>query len=200
VDILMTVTLDEVSIIGAIAGIMLGVMMSTYVDVYPVVAFWGQNFALWTGIGLIFIVLSKPRISFLLLNWGQAAITLGLGFLGVAATAIAQIAVVSAGGLFLAPTSIPLDLQGVYLMEAAISETYLYFGLASFLSTWFHPIVGFFVPPAFAFFTHQYVYGSNPVVVWAVVASFAVQSLIFILSDFRLSVPLGTHIVVNLPK
>ena len=155
----------------------------------------GLLFAGMTISGFVFLLMSKPVIGWLLTNWKQALITLLLILVGVALTAVAQISVLSLGATV--PLSIaPEELQAVYLAESVISETYFYFGLTAFFATRFHPLAGLPVAPGLSFFMHQFIYGAMPLYIWAVVASFAVQSLFFMITG-RLTVPLGVHTVVN---
>lgn len=192
----MTTVLDEISVIGGVSGIALGFVMATWYDVYPDIAFRGMLFAGMTIAGLVLLLFSRPVFAFLIGNWRQLLLTCGFIAAGVIATAAVQFVLLAYAP---APvlSAMPPDVQLVYLAEAAISETYFYFGLAAFFMHYLHPVVGVPIPPALSYFMHQFVYGAMPVYVWVVVASFAVQSLLFLLTR-RLSVPLGIHGVWNL--
>ena len=187
--------LDEISLIGGLSGLILGFVMATWQPVYPEFAFYGIFFAILTLAGLILFLASRPVLSFYLSNWRQFLIYVVCVIAGVVATAAVQFVVLATGAAV--PMSVmPPDAQAVFLLESAISESYFYFGIAAFFSTYLHPAVGVCIPPGLSYFMHQFIYGAMPVYIWAVVGSFAVQSILFLLTG-RLSIPVGVHSVVN---
>ncbi len=169
--------------------------MGTWYTEFPEIAFIGNLFAMMTIAGLIFIMMSRPRLSWLIRNLKHLVMTILIIMIGVAVTLFTQTFILVSGWApFL--SAAPTDIQNVYLLESAIAETYFYFGLQAFFTTYLHPLVGVPIPPALAYYMHQFVYGTNPVFITAVVLSFLIQSALYAITR-RLSVPLGIHTGVN---
>lgn len=185
--------LDEVSAIGAIVGIYLGIVIATCYPVDPDFGFRGLLFFTMTGIGFGLIV-GSGRIA-----WKSLFHLMDLMLFGVAAIGGTLLCILVQRFALTLPylSTMATGARQIYLAEAAISETYLFFGLQAFFSERFSWHIGVPIPALMAYGTHQFVYGTSPQRLWAVVASFAMQAIIYEWSG-RLSVPLAIHLVINL--
>lgn len=170
-------------------------MMGTWYQAFPEIAFFGNLFAGMSIGGFVLLLASRPMFSFLIINLKRLLLTVLVIVIGLAVTVLLQTAILVTGWApFL--SAAPPDVQNVFLLESAIAETYLYFGLQAFFTTYLHPIVGVPIPPALAYFMHQFVYGTSAVFLTVVVVSFFIQSITYAITR-RLSVPLSIHSGVN---
>lgn len=203
--------LDEVSVFGALVSLFFGSVMATFYPVDPEYGFRGLLFLTFTGIGFLFFVAAgaarvrrrqpgdvnpTPESGWAwrsLFHVNDFVVFVGSVVAGVFLTFLVQRVALMVPNL----SSVEATMQGVYLAEAALSETYLYFGLAAFFSERIAWFVGLPIPSIMAFGTHQFVYGTTPNVVLAVVLSFGVQATLYQWNG-RLSVPLCIHLIINL--
>jgi len=184
--------------------------MATFYPVDPDYGFRGLLFLTFTGIGFLFFV-AAGTAKVQRRQPGEVSASPGTGwawrslfhlndflfFVGCVVAGVFLTFLVQRVAMAVPNLSIEPSMQGVYLTEAALSETYLYFGLAAFFSERIAWFVGLPIPSIMAFGTHQYVYGTTPTVVLAVVLSFGVQAVLYHWNG-RLSVPLCIHLAINL--
>jgi len=173
----------------------MGLVIATFYPMDPDFGFRGILFLAMTGIGFC-LILGSGKTAW---TWRSLAHSYDLLWYAVAVLAgIVLTFLVQHIALALPYMSnMASDARKVYLASAALSETYMYFGLQTFFAERFAWFVGLPIPSLMAYGTHQYVYGVSPEALWAVVLSFFVQAVLYEWTG-RLSIPLTIHLVVNL--